>query len=72
MLLKQGVKHAVFGVMHKVFAISVFLFVLSHCALSDIRDEAAALAYLETVEQGKEMLDSKLIGIERVALFGHS
>lgn len=72
MLLKQGVKHAVFGVMRKVFAISVFLFVFSYCALSDIKDEAAALAYLETVEQGKAMLDSELIVMVRVAVFGHS
>lgn len=58
--------------MRKVFAISVFLFVFSYCALSDIKDEAAALAYLETVEQGKAMLDSELIVMVRVAVFGHS
>ena len=58
--------------MRTVFAISVFLFVLSYCALSDIKDEAAALAYLETVEQGKAMLDSELIVMVTVAEFGYS
>lgn len=44
-------------------AFFLLLLVVASCSISDIRDEASAMEYLENVEKGAETLDNQFIAI---------
>lgn len=44
-------------------AFFLLLLVVASCSIKDVRDEASAMEYLESVEKGTEVLDTQFIAI---------